>query len=106
MTSLYLGLTLKTLCNELGRVRKKWFQIGIQLGIPHHVLEGFEKGNDPLSAVINYFLRGNTMEPVAWKTIEKALKSEAVGEPALAKQINKKYCQHESETKKGLCYSQ
>ena len=69
------------------------------------MLEKFEKGDDPLSAVVDYWLNGNVADPIpiSWKSIVKALNSKAVGETALAEEINKKYCQHEvCKREKGL----
>ena len=75
-----------------------WFQIGIQLGIPHYKLKAFKEEPDPLSAVIDYWLMGNVPEstvPISWKSIVAAMKVDSVGEPGLAEQIYRKYCQQE-----------
>ena len=88
--------TLRDVCDDLGDVKYKWFEIGIQLGIPRNTLKQFEKEADPLSAAVDYWLKGNAVEsavPVSWKSIVIALKSAYVGEPALAEKIDKKYCQ-------------
>ena len=66
--------------------------IGVQLGIPHAKLLQFRDEIDPLSAVVNYWLRGNAGVPISWKSIVTALKSEYVGEPGLAQRIYSKYC--------------
>ena len=55
----------------------------------------FQQGLDPLSAVMDYWLRGNITEPavpISWKSIVMTLKSEYVGEPGLAEHISKKHC--------------
>ena len=88
--------TLKDVCSELGDVTHKWFKIGIQLGIPRNLLKQFANETDPLSAAVDYWLKGNAKEsavPVAWKSIVEVLKSKYVGEPALAEEVSKKYCQ-------------
>ncbi len=67
--------------------------MGIQLGIPRHVLKQFEKEDDPLSAVVDYWLEGNVMKPatpVSWKSVVAALEAESVEEKALAESISKK----------------
>ncbi len=95
------GLDLKSICNALGSIKTKWHLIGIQLGIPRCKLLEFKKEEDPLSAVVDYWLQGNVTEsvsPISWKSILAALKSEYVGEPGLAEQLSKKYCQ-QGETK-------
>ncbi len=94
---------MRTVCSALGRVKTKWFEIGIQLGIPRSKLKEFEEERDPLSAVVDYWLSGNVTEPVVpicWKTIVNALRSEHVGEPGLAEEISKKYCPQEEDTTK------
>ena len=97
---------MKNICDALGSVETKWFKIGIQLGIPRDKLQEFKKEDDPLSAVVDYWLRGNVEEsvaPISWKTIVAALKSKYVGEPALAEEISKKYGQQENiQAEKGL----
>ena len=68
-------------------------KIGIQLGIPYNKLKEFEKEDDPLAAVIDYWLRGNVEGvPVNWKSIVDVLKSSHVDENGLAKRIALKYC--------------
>ena len=91
--------TLKITCMELGRVACKWFKIGIQLGIPRGKLKEFEKEDDPLSAIIDYWLSGNVGEddPVSWRSIVAALESSHVDEPGLANRISKKYCIDQSK---------
>ena len=85
-------LNLRNICNELGGIKTKWLEIGIQLGIPRRKLLEFKEDRDPLSAVVEYWLNGNTKVPVSWKSIVAALKSEHIAEPGLAEKINKKYC--------------
>lgn len=89
---------LKTICDALGSIEGKWYKIGIQLGIPHNKLQEFVKDVDPLSAVIDYWLKGNVTEsvsPISWDTIVTALRSQYIGEHGLAEKINKAYCQLE-----------
>ena len=89
----------------LGSIKTKWFSIGIQLGIPRSKLLEFEEERDPLSAVIDYWLKGNVTEsvtPMSWKSIAVVLKSKYVGEPGLAEQISNKYKQEVTGTVKGL----
>ena len=77
-------------------MKYKWFEIGIQLGVPHHKLMEFRKEEDSLSAAIDYCLRGNVEgAPLSWASVVKALQSSHVGETGLAKRIKNKYCQNE-----------
>ena len=90
---------LRIICDALGSIETKWFKIGIQLGIPHIKLLEFQGSPDPLSAVVNYWLKGNVIEsavPISWQSIVAALKSTYVGEPGLAEQISMDYCQQEN----------
>lgn len=85
-------LRLKDICDALGTVKHKWLKIGVQLGIPYHVLEEFKEENDPLAAVINYWLNGNVEGvKVCWESIITALKSPHVEERGLAENIFIKY---------------
>ena len=94
------GLNLRIICEELGTLKTEWHTIGVQLGIPAHKLNEFEKKDDPLSLVVGYWLDGNVPEsevPVSWESIVKALRSKYVGRPGLADRITLKYCM-EGET--------
>ena len=93
------SLKLRVVCGELGKVTHKVFKIGVQLGIPYHMLKEFEKETDPLSAVINYWLNDNVEDaevPVSWRSIVAALESSYVGETGLANKISRKYCKQEN----------
>lgn len=85
----------------MGQVKTKFIEIGVQLGIPHYKLLEFKKEDDPLSATLNYWLKGNVIKPVvpiSWRSIVKALQSKYVGEPGLAEQIHQKYlCPQEDQ---------
>ncbi len=88
-----VGLHLHTICDILGSVKLKWFQFGIQLGIPRKILLSFRTEEDPLSTVVDYWMKGKGMAPISWNSIVKALKSEHIGKPELAEKISKKYYQ-------------
>ena len=78
-------------------VAHKWFKIGVQLDVPRHKLKEFEKEDDPLSAVIDYWLNGNVEGvPVSWRSIVAALESSHVGEIGRANRISMKYCQQQN----------
>ena len=87
------GLVLRKIINELATVDYKWFKIGIQLGLPRHVLKRFEKDDDPLSAVIDSWLNGNADPdiPISWSSIVDALKAKSVAEAGLAAEISEEY---------------
>lgn len=90
------------ICNALARVSERWFQIGIQLGIPREKLDSFKNEVDPMSAVINYWLNGNVIgSEISWRTIAGVLRAPAVGEIGLATELRERYCQQ--STIKGQC---
>ena len=102
------NFTLREICNALATVKYKWFSIGIQLGVPYHKLKEFEKEAHPLVETVDYFLKGNVEGvPLSWDSIVTALKSDHVGEPALAKHLQNVYTQQEHKpqqgTAKGKC---
>ena len=88
-------LNVRTICKELGEVAHKWFKIGVQLGVSRGKLKEFEKDDDPLSAVIDYWLNCNVKDSevsVSWRSVVAALESSHVDETGLASRISKKYC--------------
>ena len=86
-------LTLRTICNALGEIKHKWLEVGIQLGISRSKLMEFKREEDPLSAAIEYWLKGNVENvPISWATVIKALESSHVGEGGLAAAVRKKAC--------------
>ena len=96
---LLVDLDLRVICNELGSVKHLYFPIGIQLGVPHSKLTQFGKKEDPLSAVVDYWLSGSTKIslPISWRSVVDALESEHVGERGLANTIREKYYQEEDQ---------
>lgn len=93
-------LTLRTVCNELGEVQHKAFEIGIQLGISRSKMLQFKQEGDLLSAAVDYWLCGNIKEvPIAWRSVVEALLSNYVGEAARADAICAKYCRQPEDDK-------
>ena len=91
-------LDVRTICNELSVVKYKFYQIGIQLGIPHHKLMEFKQADDPMAVAINYWLKGNVEGAViSWESIVAAIQSIHVGESGLAKRMCNKYCQGQNK---------
>ena len=96
---LLVDLNLRVICDELGSVQHLYSPIGIQLGISHSKLMQFGKRDDPLSAVVDDWLRGNaeTSLPISWRSVADALESKHVGQRGLANTIREKYCQEEDQ---------
>ena len=87
---------MRVVCDKLGTVSQLWRQIGVQLGIPRHMLEQLEGTKDPLGGVVDCWLKGNAGEqavPKTWKSVAAALRSPHVGKPALANEIEREFCQ-------------
>ena len=96
------NFTLREICNALATVKYKWFSIGIQLRVPYHKLKEFENEANPLEETVNYFRKGNVEGvPLSWDSIATALKSDHVGEPALAKHLQNVYTQQGHEPQQG-----
>lgn len=88
---------MREICNALEPVKFKWFKLGVQCGIAYHKLKEFSKEEDPLTAIIDYCLKGNVENvPLCWEAIVTALESPQVGEPGVARDIQQKYCQLKS----------
>ena len=82
----------------MAAIKYKWFQIGVLLGIHRHKLKEFEQENDPLAAVIDYWLKGNVDGiPRTWESIVAAFKSGERSESNLANRLKRKYCLKEGE---------
>ena len=83
-------LQLKTVCEELAEASHDWFEIGVELGIPRSKLREWRKLDDPLTAVLDYWVRGDAGgAPPSWEALAEALESPRA---ALASRIRSKYC--------------
>ena len=86
--------TLKALLTELHPVRDSWYNIGLQLDIPHITLNCFQqnytKHMNLMREVLIYWLE-TAVDP-RWITIVIALRSSLVNENHLADQLESKYC--------------
>lgn len=90
-----VSFDLRTICNELGEVKWKFLEIGVQLGISRNKLMEFKEQRDPLAASIHYWLAGNVKDaqiPLSWSSIVNALESSHVDELGLGRKIRAKYC--------------
>ena len=79
--------------NELSEVRDKSTQLGMQLGMPLYKIKQFDREDDRLAAIIDYWLRGNVENgpPQNWESIVKILKTGQVDASGLADTISQKY---------------
>ena len=70
-------VNLKQLLEKLqGRVSKQWYQLGLTLGLPMDVLEGFNlySEDDCLSEVLDYWLKHHPTGKPTWQEITDAQK--------------------------------
>ena len=99
------SLDLKTLCNELEKVKHKAHEIGIQLGIDDSKMMQLK---EDLPAAMDHWLSGNVSKtPRSWMSVVNALGSQQVGETGLSEAIRRKYCsqQKDSGDDKGMLSS-
>ena len=89
------GISWNDVCKELSTISGKWFNFGVNLGVPQNKLKQFGKKEDPLSEVIGYWHKGNIRDkPVTWESITATLR--ITEEPGLADKIKAKYCDKET----------
>ena len=89
-------LKLKTLLNELCPVRANWYNIGLQLDIPHTTLDCFRQNysdqSDLMREMLKCWLKIAVDPPPAWEAVVTALRSPLVNEKKVADQLESKYC--------------
>ena len=84
---------LRLVCNALGKLKYKWTEIGVQLGVPQYKLEEFRRKDNPLTATINYWLSGNCEGvSISWPSVVNALLSPHVDAAGAAKEVWDTYC--------------
>ena len=96
--------TLKELLNELHPVQAKWFNIGLELGIPHNTLNGFKQMYtiplDLMREMLMHWLDTAVDPQPTWEAVVAALRSAIVDKKKVAEQLESKYCapvQHTGE---------
>ena len=90
-----LKLTLKAVLNELHPVRSSWYNIGLELDIPHTELDNLKEDHSGSSHLMREMLKywiDKAVVPPTWETVVKALRSGIVDEKFVAKQLESKYC--------------
>ena len=84
--------SLKALLRELHPVRASWYNIGLELDIPHTELDYLEQNySDQLREVLKYWLKTAVDPPPTWEAVVIALRSPSVNEINLAAQLEAKY---------------
>jgi len=84
----------------------KWYKIGIRLKVPVEKLDGirsqFSDPGDQLCEMLKEWLKGAAGSRPTWGALVEALRSQTVGEPKLAGQLEAKHCQSERKSQ-GRC---
>ena len=84
--------SLKALLRELHPVRASWYNIGLELDIPHTELDYLEQNySDQLREVLKYWLKTAVDPPPTWEAVVIALRSSLVNEKSIAAQLEAKY---------------
>ena len=87
--------TVKVLLNELHPVCASWYNIGLQLDIPHTTLDCFRQNysnqSDLLREVLKHWLDTAVDPPPSWEAVVAALRSPIVDKKKVAEQLEIKY---------------
>ena len=88
--------SLKVLLNALHPVRASWYNIGLELDIPHATLDCFEENHsdqiDLLREVLKYWFKTAVDPRPSWEAVVAALRSCIVNEWFVAAQLESEYC--------------
>jgi len=75
----------------------KWEKLGIQLKVPTYKLDVIKNqsvdSGDHLYEVLKLWLKGVAKSRPTWGVLVEALRSQTVGEPKLADELEAKHCQ-------------
>ena len=92
----YVEPSLKALLNELHLVRASWYNIGVQLDIPHTTLDCFKQSySDPtdlMREMLKCWLDTAVVPRPTWEAVITALRSPIVDKKSVAEQLESKYC--------------
>ena len=84
----------------------KWYMIGIWLKVPLDKLDGIKQQSGDagghLCEMLKEWLKGASGSRPTWAALVEALRSQMVGEPVLADQLEAKHCQPERKSQ-GKC---
>ena len=87
---------LDLLTQELSAVKCKWYNIGMDLGLPNMVDQIHHQYSDP-DVRLREILRAEleNPNPTTWRNIVDALRTPDIGESQLADQLEAKHCPSE-----------
>ena len=96
------SLSLNELADVLEEIlasSTKWYEIGLRLKFSVEKLDGItSQFSDPrhcLREMLKEWLKGAARSRPTWGALVEALRSQTVGEPKLADQLEAKHCQSE-----------
>jgi len=99
LSYIFLAFTvssLKVLLNALYPVRASWYNIGLELDIPHTELDCFERKYsvqlDLMREMLKHWLKTAVNPHPTWEAVITALRSPLVNEKMVAAQLESKYC--------------
>ena len=102
---------MKTVINEIWKVRARFYDLGVNLDIDTGTLAvAKRKGDDgeAFNLIINRWLQKNKPKPT-WKALIQALRQKNLDKGALANEIAAKYCPDqvitESDSEEGMLTS-
>ena len=88
--------TLKALLNALHPVRASWYNIGLELDIPHTTLDCFKLNysdfSDLMCQMLVHWLKTAVDPRPTWEAVVTALRSPIVNEWFVAEQLESKHC--------------
>ena len=98
---------LGDIVEALSRVKRKWYEIGVQLKVPTTYLDDIDKlyGKVLERALIEMIRKWlqlkmpQTTKYDIWVEVESALKSEAIGERVYAVEVERKYINQDRHPK-------
>ena len=98
-------LTLRAAITALLPVSHKWFDIGLQLGVPVpqlYIIKGDTTGTrEGLQVILDYWMNNATDPLPSWEVLVDALKAPAVEERRLARELEERYCSPEDHSSLG-----
>ena len=97
------ALTLKAAINALHSASPRWYQIGVQLNVPTHLLKNIQQQHhdpiDCLTELLDKWMKNATDPPPSWRALIDALRAPTVGETRLAGELEVTYCNQTEQGK-------
>ena len=99
---------LKKVRSKTYEVRSKWYDIGLELGVPEGTLDCIERENHDISSrflkMYSHWLKTTDPKPT-WKALVTALQQPAINAHSLADTLRQKYCQTAQRRRRKYMYT-